>query len=122
MIDLVFKGVDAVVANILRASAEKRQRAGQRLYLYGEAIMTRSKRDFCPVDTGRLRSSGHVQLPEITRDEIVVRLSYGGAAATYAVIVHEDLTVHHPVGQAKYLERPVLEMAPGAAAFVAQGL
>jgi hypothetical protein len=34
-----------------------------------------------------------------------------GYSAPYAVYVHENLQAYHPVGQAKYLERPAREYA-----------
>jgi hypothetical protein len=51
--------------------------------------------------------------PETQGKQIQVRLVFGGPAAPYAAIVHENLTAHHPVGQAKYLESVALERRPG---------
>ena len=80
----------------------------------GERIMAEAKR-LCPVDTGTLRSTGHVQKPVIRRGSIEVTLGFGGPAAPYAVFVHENLNVHHTVGQAKYLEKPLNDAARGFA-------
>ena len=109
------------------------------LYRQAERIMTASKRQV-PVDTGNLRETGHVEPPKFPLNErdISVVLAYGGTAGTsvtkhktegkgesrrrvtyyseggkvgYAVYVHEDLTVRHTVGNAKYLERPLVEAA-----------
>lgn len=74
----------------------------------GEVWMTEAKKR-TPVDTGVLRSSGHVQGPTVHGNEIVVRLVFGGPAADYAAIVHENLQAHHDVGQAKYLESVTAE-------------
>lgn len=41
---------------------------------------------------------------------IVVELGYD---TDYAVPVHEILHVHHPVGQAKYLEVPLMQAVAG---------
>lgn len=82
--------------------------------LYQEAleIMAASK-ELVPVDTGVLRSSGHVEKPQDDGRGVTVTLGYGGAAQEYALIVHEDLTARHKDGQtAKYLERPMLERQP----------
>lgn len=38
-----------------------------------------------------------------------------GFAAPYALIVHENLQAHHTTGQAKFLERPMREMASSVA-------
>ena len=90
----------------------------------GEVWMTEAKRR-CPVDTGTLRSSGHVQGPTVQGHEIIVRLVFGGPAASYAAIVHENLTAHHDVGQAKYLESVIAErgrqLTKEVVAFVAGG-
>lgn len=77
----------------------------------GEDTMTDSK-ELAPVEYGVLRASGHVEGPDMTGNVITVTMAYGGAAEEYAYIVHERMDVHHPVGQAKYLEQPVLEHAP----------
>jgi len=82
-----------------------------------ELTMTESKREV-PVDTGSLRNSGFVEEPRINGKQISVKLGYGGVATkvnpkngevttTYAVIVHEDLSAHHAVGNAKFLENPI---------------
>ena len=107
------------------------------LYRQAERIMTASKRQV-PVDTGNLRETGHVEPPKhpLNEHDIAVTLAYGGTAGAsvtkhrtegkgpdkkrvtyyseggkvgYAVYVHEDLTVRHRVGNAKYLERPLVE-------------
>lgn len=66
-----------------------------------------------PVDTGALRGSGHVQAPVVALGRVGVTLAFGGAAAPYAVIVHEDLTARHVVGQAKFLESAMLDAQRG---------
>jgi hypothetical protein len=86
---------------------------GAALYQEGQHIMTRSKSEFVPVDTGTLRASGQVTLPRQESGRVVVELGYGGAASAYALVQHERMDFHHPVGQAKYLEQPVNEAAAG---------
>lgn len=103
------------------------QAAAGALYREAERIMTRSKEEYVPVDDGTLRGSGHVQLPEISGNTVTVTMGYGGAAAAYALAVHEHLSEHSPpswqVAEAagrpvqfhptnhgpKYLEIPVTE-------------
>lgn len=82
------------------------------LFQEAEAIMTESKQQ-CPVDTGALRSSGHVAPPETSGGRVVVTLGYGGPAVSYAIFVHENLTARHPVGKAKFLEDPLLAAVNG---------
>ena len=100
------------------AAAKIREAAAAGLYQFGEFVMTLSK-EMCPVDTGNLRATGHVQAPRFEQGDILVTLGYGGPAASYAVAVHENLMAQHPVGQAKYLELPVIQNAPQLVVFVA---
>lgn len=93
------------------ASGPTKQLAGA-AYRRGQAIMSVSQR-LVPVDTGELKSSGHVELPKISGSKVQVDLVYGGPAAPYARIVHEDLDAFHKVGQAKYLEEPFLAERAG---------
>lgn len=44
-------------------------------------------------------------------------IAKGGSAITgftqnYALYVHEDLEARHPIGQAKYLEQPAMQLVP----------
>lgn len=83
------------------------------LFKEGEGIMAMSKEAFVPVDQGPLRASGQVDDPIVRGDEVTVTLGYGNSAVEYAVIVHEDLNVFHPSGEAKYLEKPLKMALPG---------
>ena len=95
------------------------------LHREGEAVMTDAKRR-TPVDTGALRASGQVHPPEARSGAVEVTIGFGNSAVRYAVYVHENLTARHPVGEAKYLERPLLEAVRGMegrlAAAVGRGL
>ena len=73
------------------------------LFQQGERIMTAAKRD-TPVDTGRLRSTGHVKPPKTRRGVVEIVMAFG---TDYAIFVHEIRDRHHPVGQAKFLEANV---------------
>ncbi len=53
----------------------------------------------CPVKDGTMRDS-HV----VERNGNTITMGYGGPAAPYAERQHEDLTLYHSVGQAKWLE------------------
>ena len=78
------------------------------LFAEAEEIMGEAKL-LTPVETGALRSSGHVQLPERNGTSISVEFGFGGPAIPYALRQHEDMTLHHPVGQAKFLEIPLVD-------------
>ena len=85
------------------------------LYQEAEETITDAKED-TPVDTGALRASGFVDLPERRPRGISVKLGFGGVAGSgnqggsnskdvgYAVFVHEDCNAYHAVGRCKYLE------------------
>jgi hypothetical protein len=57
---------------------------------------------------GFLRDSGHVEI-EGSGIDSEVKIVYD---ADYAAPVHERLDVHHPVGQAKFLEEAYLQLLP----------
>ena len=137
-IDIEIKGIDKVNQQIQVLIANDIRAGVQALREEAEKIMTASKRRV-PVDNGILRSSGHVKV----LDDFSLQLGYGGPAGSgnldgetntkdvgYALVVHEDLSASHPPkdatykssqpGEAKYLERPVLEALPGLAERVAK--
>lgn len=103
-VDVVFNGLQALIDRVPEAVASA-------LYQEAEAIMTDSKANYVPVDTGVLRDSGMVSAPDMSGNEISVSMGYGGAASAYAVVQHERLDYHHEVGGPKYLERPFLDAA-----------
>jgi len=111
MADLTLKGHAQVAAELGRVSREILQAAAEGLFQAGEEIMGESKAQYVPVDLGVLRASGHVELPKIEGDSVSVTLGYGGPAAPYALVQHENLTYKHTVGSAKYLELPLLARA-----------
>lgn len=100
-----------------RPVARLRAGAWAAIQIFGEKIMTEAK-ILCPVDLGTLHASGHVRTLQAGNDFVLV-LAFGGPAAPYAAIVHEDMTARHAVGQAKYLEVPVVQNKPQFAPFVA---
>lgn len=97
---------------VLQASGSAgRLRAQQAMYRGASRIFAESQRQ-TPHKTGVLRGSG-----------TVVPLSNGAKIAYgtgYAVYVHEILTNHHPIGNAKFLERPMSSMGPGVLRDVAK--
>lgn len=105
-------GADRLNRLLATFTARARPHVAAALYQQAEAVLTRSKAEFVPVDTGALRNSGHVVPPDMAQPVISVTIGFGGPAAPYAAIVHEDLTKRHPVGGAKYLSRPLREAIP----------
>jgi hypothetical protein len=96
---------------------------GRGMYGFSEQVMTRAK-ELCPVDTGTLKSSGHVAAPKANGRDIEIVLGFGGPAGSgnqgetnskdcgYADYVHENLAARHENGQAKFLESPLVQAAP----------
>lgn len=97
-------GADKVAAAIGKLdSAAARAARNKALYTQAQRTLTKAI-GYTPVDTGALRASG---LVSIQGQDIFI--SFGGPAAPYAIYVHEILGNAHPVGQAKFLERAIIE-------------
>jgi len=81
--------------------------------IIGEEVMTDVKASRpgkgVPRDRGDLAGSGRVEGPD-GNDEVT--LSFGGAAAPYALVQHERLDYHHDVGEARYLVRGIERWKP----------
>lgn len=86
------------------------------LYEEALAIMAVSQEEYVPIDTGFLKSTGHVSPPEQAKGEVSVRLGFW---AEYAAAVHERVGGAFRNGSAKYLETPMALAAKGMAARVA---
>ena len=83
--------------------------------LYKEAAtIFEESQDQVPLDTGNLRASGKLGLPQVQGNELVVEITYGGAAADYALAVHEDMERTYRNGKkSKYLEDPAKRRLEG---------
>lgn len=103
------RGTENLLKALLVSGDEVVREVGRFLYYEATQVFDRSQ-DIVPIDTGALRSSGMVNQPEVEGAEVSVTVQYGGAAAPYAVIQHENLEYNHaPPTQAKYLETPLVE-------------
>jgi hypothetical protein len=91
---------------------------GRALYQETEVEATECKK-LCPVDTGALRASIFVVGPIVEGKKTKTMIVCGGPAAPYAFWVHENLVAIHPVGQAKFIEAPLLESRTSIAGRVA---
>lgn len=81
---------------------------GRALMQETEIEATEARRQ-TPVLYGILRSTVKADGPFFDGDRIYTMVSAGGPAADYAVYVHEDLDAFHRVGNAKFIERPLME-------------
>lgn len=68
-------------------------------------MIKEDSQELCPVDTGALRESAfHLVRPGKKRSELILVVGYAkGGQPDYAVKVHEDTSVYHNPGQAKFL-------------------
>lgn len=106
------KGVAQIQAVLASLGPRLLEEGGRALYAEAREIQKTSMRR-TPVETGALRASHETTRPVLERGEVSVTIQVGGPAAPYAVPVHERLDVHHPVGEAKFLERSVLDATAG---------
>lgn len=65
--------------------------------------------DLVPFDLGTLSTSQKIDPPTIRN--LTATITYGGPAAPYALVQHENMEYQHRAGRsAKYLERPAREV------------
>lgn len=132
MFSVEFEGLKELLDQLRKYPDKVLQALESALYVEGEQTISEAK-PLVPVDEGVLRASGFVKLPEVNGDDVMVEIGFGGPAGTgnhdnetnlpakknktgdvgYAVIVHEDLTAFHTVGQSKYLEAPLNKRRDG---------
>lgn len=113
-INIQFRGLDQLqqrVNRLARGSDLERAVAGK-LFRSANRVLTESKR-LVPVDTGNLKATGSVEVPDVGGSRVTTEVGYGGSAAPYALVVHEDLEAFHDDGSAKYLEIPFRAEAEG---------
>ncbi len=111
-IQVHIEGLEKFQAAIVELGVKADTGLASALFHEAEGIMRASKQQ-APVDSGVLRGSGHVGLPQRTAAGVTVTFGYGGAAQAYANIqeTHDDYT--HAVGKSRYLGDPVHDAAHG---------
>ena len=112
MADVELTGVRELVAKLNASPRQVRQACEEGLYRFGEKIMGEAVK-VTPKRTGALRASGRVEPPvsHWWSHLVSVKLKFGGAAAPYAIYVHEmtGAKVHWttPGTGPKFLETPL---------------
>jgi hypothetical protein len=110
--DALFKELSKLGENVQNVGADVFNGATQRVLAASQVLVPVD-----PEDGGQLRDSGRRTKARIDRRTGNVRasVSYGGARLArhgdnpiYAIVQHEDLTLKHTRGEAKFLERPYL--------------
>lgn len=114
MDDMVSQG-QALAARAHDAVDRQWATAGPALLEEGDAIL-KAADALVPVLTGRLRHSGRTLGPIYFGDTVTVTIGY---YEDYAAAVHERTWVHHPHGQAKFLEQPFKAAADGFSSRIA---
>lgn len=117
---------DEEMLSDLERMGQKGVEIGLRVLEEGTKEILTKSRPLVPVDDedgGDLRDSGRVTKPTRTSaGRLSAGVVYGGdplkrtlgkrKANVYAVVQHEDLTLRHTTGGAKFLERPGNDVAP----------
>jgi hypothetical protein len=109
--DFRITGIEEGIASLDRLDVRVVPTVAGSLYRSGEHVMTQSKEQYVPVDTGTLRSSGTVQI-ETTETVVQVHLGFGGPADDYALAVHETNKNYQGGRSWKYLEIPLNQELP----------
>lgn len=124
IVRLEAEGLDDLRASMARMDAPAKQRVRAALEAWAEAVLAQARPNVPvdDVDGGQLRDSGRVIRATVSHTRVSVGVAFGGAALepylgrrkanVYAVIQHEDLTLRHNDGMAKYLERPFMAALP----------
>ena len=109
MVEITITRPYEIVEHLNRLLVEYPDDVAKAVALELETVMAESKK-LCPVDTGTLRGSGHVEEPVVSDGNIRASIGYSQG---YAFWVHELIdNWHEPPTQAKYLEVPLMAALP----------
>lgn len=115
---LKLTGVEQLARKLEKLAKKMPLESARALYMEAQIEMTEAK-NRTPREFGPLRASGFVTFPEIKGRTITVTLAFGGAAAGYAVYVHEIVGLNHPIGQDHFLSSTLNESVPHMAKRIA---
>lgn len=97
------------------ADGKARQAALRAINQFGAHVLGEAQK-LAPIDTGNLKNSDVSVPAELHGDQVTKVIGFN---AEYAAAVHERLNVHHNQGQAKYLNKAVMDNQPKLDSFVA---
>ena len=125
MATIKLKGLAPLMNAFTAAGKDAPRFAARALYEEAQEAFVLSQA-LVPVDMGVLRASGQVHFPVMSGTKAMVMITYGGAAASYAIYVHEippnsggrwgKGNKHAPPTRYKYLEYPVKRYSKDMAA------
>ncbi len=117
-LDFTLAGIDSAVNQFESWERDIPKTVARAMNSQAEQTMRRSKDEFCPVDTGFLKSSGSVNTT-IEGAQIETVFRYG---ASYAAPVHEIQKNYRNGKEWKYLETPLKQDLPNYEGAVAEEL
>ena len=121
MAQFTLKGTKATAQRIAAIGTRVERRIQGVMKAVADAQLTEMKTR-TPVDRGPLRSSLHVTGPRRTATGQEVGWAAGGPSAPYARVQHEDTSLTHTVGQAKFIESVVFEQSTAMVSEIAAAL
>lgn len=110
----LYRALNVVDENAQEAGREVLNAAVERVFQKSQALVP-----VAPEDGGQLKASARKSKARISRrsGSVTASVQYGGSRLLkiapndnpiYAIVQHEDLTLKHSRGEAKYLEKPAL--------------
>lgn len=122
MISLNLTGIAEVSQHLQRLIPTPALPLREALRTEGNQII-RVANTLVPVDTGLLRSTGHVEQPVQQGSVVSVSLGYGQGLALYAAKIEFDVTLNHPHGgQAHFFSQPLFAATAGFVQRIAAAL
>ncbi len=121
MAQFTVKGTQATARHIAALGPRVETRIQGVLRAVAESRLTEMKQR-TPVDEGTLKGTLHVTRPRRTFSGQEVGWAAGGPSAPYAAVQHEDTTLRHTTGQAKFIESVVFEQSTAMVAEIAAGI
>jgi hypothetical protein len=107
-VNVTLSGTDALVRVLARGGKNVVPVVGRAIHEEALLIFDESQSEV-PYRYGYLAGSGMVDPPVVTGSNVEVQIGYGGAAAPYALMVHESRDKKFRNGRkSKYLEDPVM--------------
>lgn len=112
-------GIGGFITRLTNLETAASRQAREAVRAAAELVMSRSIPQV-PVDTGALRDSNYIEDVASDKREARVTFGYGGPniqtnpktgkpTTDYYLYVHERLDLHHPHGNAKFFEKPLIE-------------